>query len=116
MSVSCKKSYLVTLLLIAIIISPVLISNTHATAPQIHFKHRVASGDVTSESAVLWSQTDQDGQVTVQVSKHPNFQKLDFESSVHTTADSDFTVKSQAVGLKPDTLYYYRFKAGPRLK
>jgi alkaline phosphatase D len=115
MSVSCKKSYLVTLLLIAIIISPVLISNAHATAPQIHFKHRVASGDVTSESAVLWSQTDQDGQVTVQVSKHPNFQKLDFESSVHATADSDFTVKSQAVGLKPDTLYYYRFKAGPSL-
>ena len=49
---------------------------------------------------------------TVQVSKHPNFKKLDFEGSVHATADSDFTAKSLAEGLKPNTLYYYRFKVG----
>jgi len=84
----------------------------HADTPQIQFIHGVASGDVTSESAVLWSQTDKDSSLNVQVSKHPNFKKLDFEDSVHATVDSDFTAKSLAEGLKPNTLYYYRFTAG----
>jgi len=84
----------------------------HADTPQIQFIHGVASGDVTSESAVLWGQTDKDSLLNVQVSKHPNFKKLDFEGSVHATVDSDFTAKSLAEGLKPNTLYYYRFTAG----
>jgi phosphodiesterase/alkaline phosphatase D-like protein len=84
----------------------------HADTPQIQFIHGVASGDVTSESAVLWSQTDKDSLLNVQVSEHPNFKKLDFEDSVHATVDSDFTAKSLAEGLKPNTLYYYRFTAG----
>jgi alkaline phosphatase D len=106
------RVYVVTLLMIVVIIGPLLIMGVHADTPQIQFIHGVASGDVTSESAVLWAQTDQDGQLNVQVSKHPNFKKLDFEGSVHATADSDFTAKSLAEGLKPDTLYYYRFTAG----
>ena len=46
------------------------------------------------------------------MSKHINFKKLDFEGSVQVTADTDFTAKTLAEGLKADTLYYYRFKAG----
>jgi alkaline phosphatase D len=84
----------------------------HAVTPQIQFTHGVASGDVTSTTAVLWTRTDQDTQVDVQVSKHSNFKKLDFEGSNHATADSDFTAKFLAEGLKPSTLYYYRFTAG----
>ena len=91
---------------------PLVIMGAHADTPQIQFIHGVASGDVTSESAVLWSQTDKDSSLNVQVSKHPNFKKLDFEDSVHATVDSDFTAKSLAEGLKPNTLYYYRFTAG----
>jgi alkaline phosphatase D len=106
------RVYVVTLLMIVVIMGPLLIMGAHADTPQIQFIHGVESGDVTSESAVLWAQTDQDGQLKVQVSKHPNFIKLDFEGSVHATADSDFTAKSLAEGLKPDTLYYYRFTAG----
>jgi len=91
---------------------PLAIMGAHADTSQIQFIHGVASGDVTSESAVLWAQTDQDSQLNVQVSKHPNFKKLDFEGSVHATVDSDFTAKSLAEGLKAKTLYYYRFTAG----
>ena len=106
------RVYVVTLLMIVVIMGPLLIMGAHADTAQIQFIHGVASGDVTSESAVLWAQTDQDGQLNVQVSKHPNFIKLDFEGTVHATADSDFTAKSLAEGLKPDTLYYYRFTSG----
>jgi len=95
------RVYVVTLLMIVVIMGPLLIMGAHADTPQIQFIHGVASGDVTSESAVLWAQTDQDGQLNVQVSKHPNFIKLDFEGSLHATADSDFTAKSLAEGLKP---------------
>ena len=106
------KVYLVTLLTVSVMISPLVIMSAHAFTPQIHFTHGVASGDVTSKTAVLWAQTDQDTHVSVQVSKHPNFKKLDFENSVQATSDTDFTVKSLAGGLKPNTLYYYRFIAG----
>ena len=106
------KTYVVTLLTMVVIMGPLVIMGAHADTPQIQFIHGVASGDVTSEGAVLWSQTDKDSSLNVQVSKHPNFKKLDFEDSVHATVDSDFTAKSLAEGLKPNTLYYYRFTAG----
>ncbi|HTH20972.1 MAG TPA: alkaline phosphatase D family protein [Nitrososphaeraceae archaeon] len=115
MVVTCTarmKTYVVTLLTMVVIMGPLVIMGAHADTPQIQFIHGVASGDVTSESAVLWSQTDKDSSLNVQVSKHPNFKKLDFEDSVHATVDSDFTAKSLAEGLKPNTLYYYRFTAG----
>ena len=38
--------------------------------------------------------------------------RLDFEDNIHATANSDFTAKSLAEGLKPGSLYYYRFIAG----
>jgi alkaline phosphatase D len=106
------RTYVVTLLVMVVIMGPLVIMAAHADTPQIQFIHGVASGDVTSESAVLWGQTDKDSLLNVQVSKHPNFKKLDFEGSVHATVDSDFTAKSLAEGLKPNTLYYYRFTAG----
>ena len=115
MVVTCTtriRIYSVTLLIIVVIMGPLPIMAAHADTSQFQFIHRVASGDVTSESAVLWAQTDKDEQLDVQVSKHPNFKKLDFEGSVHVTADIDFTAKALAEGLKADTLYYYRFKAG----
>ena len=115
MVVICTASVrlnVVTLLMIVVIMGPLFIMFAHADTPQIQFIHGVASGDVTSESAVLWAQTDKDGQLNVQVSKHANFKKLDFEGGVHVTADTDFTAKALAEGLKADTLYYYRFKAG----
>ena len=110
--IASMRTYVVTLLLMVVIMGPLAIMGAHADTPQIQFIHGVASGEVTSESAVLWAQTDKDSLLNVQVSKHPNFKKLDFEGSVHATVDSDFTAKSLAEGLKPNTFYYYRFTAG----
>ena len=115
MEFNCRDSvrvYLLTLVTIALIVGPFAIMGARAAIPQIHFTHGIASGDVTSESAVLWTRTDQDTQVNVQVSKLPNFKKLDFQNTAHSTSDSDFTVKFLAKGLKPNTHYYYRFTTG----
>src|SRR5437867_10092519 len=111
-SKNCMRIYAVTLLTMALFCASNVNVSVHADTPHIQFTHGVASGDVTSTSAVLWVRTDQDAQINVQVSKHPSFKQLDFEDSIHTTANSDFTAKSLAEGLKPGTLYYYRFIAG----
>lgn len=82
MVVTCTASmrtYVVTLLMTVVIMGPLSIVAANADTPQIQFIHGVASGDVTSESAVLWAQTDKDSLLNVQVSKHPNFIKLDFK-------------------------------------
>lgn len=106
------KVYSVTLLVVSMVIGPIFIMAAHAVTPQIHFTHGVSSGDVTPESAVLWGRIDQVGQVHAQVSTQPSFKKLAFDSVVQGTTDSDFTVKTLATGLEPNTLYYYRFIVG----
>jgi phosphodiesterase/alkaline phosphatase D-like protein len=75
----------------------------------IQFTHGVASGDVTSESAILWTRIDQDGFVKVEVSKSPNFKQTVFTKVVHADEDNDYTVKVLAKGLQENHKYYYRW-------
>jgi phosphodiesterase/alkaline phosphatase D-like protein len=75
----------------------------------IQFTHGVASGDVTSDSAVLWTRINQDGVVKVEVSENPDFKKTVFTKAVHAKVDDDFTVKVIAKGLEKDHKYYYRW-------
>jgi alkaline phosphatase D len=113
-----SKKYAITvcmlLLTVGMIVSPnILLSLPVKAAPsQIQFTHGIASGDVTPTSAVLWTRTGQDAQVEVLVSKHPTLKKPDFKGTIHSTSATDFTAKLLAEGLKPNTLYYYRFIAG----
>lgn len=77
--------------------------------PDIQFTHGVASGDVTSDSAVLWTRINQDGVVKVEVSKSPNFKETVFTKVVPAKEENDFTVKVIAKGLQEDHKYYYRW-------
>jgi phosphodiesterase/alkaline phosphatase D-like protein len=76
------------------------------------FTDGVASGDVTSTSAVLWTRIDRDTSVKVEVWNNPQLQgRKAFQRVVqHAPAQRDFTVKVDATGLSPDTNYSYRFK------
>jgi alkaline phosphatase D len=76
------------------------------------FTDGVASGDVTSTSAILWTRIDRDTNVKVEVWSNPQLKgKKAFQELVqHVSADRDFTVKVDATGLLPDTTYSYRFK------
>src|SRR5262245_7090765 len=67
------------------------------------FTDGVASGDVTSNSAILWTRVDRDTSVKVEVWSNPQLKgKKAFQKTVpHVSAQRDFTVKIDATGLAP---------------
>lgn len=67
----------------------------------------VAAGDVTTDSAVLWTRSTQPGKVRFQVYKNANFTQL-VETEDATVTDPHKPVKVLIDGLKPGTQYYYR--------
>ncbi len=80
-----------------------------STAP---FGYGVASGDMTSDSVVLWTRTPTSVSVTPQLSESETFSSSISLPMIQTDASSDFTLKVVAKNLKPGTKYYYRFVAG----
>jgi phosphodiesterase/alkaline phosphatase D-like protein len=85
-----------------------------ATAPSgpVLFPHGVASGDMTSEAAILWTRTDGPARVVAEVSLTPGFEDPRVVGEVATAADWDFAAKVAALRLAPGTRYYYRFRGG----
>jgi len=79
------------------------------------FAYGVASGDMTSDSVVLWTRTPTATSVTPELSENDSFHNPTALTSVQTKADNDFTVKVIAAGLKAGTQYYYRFKDGSNI-
>ncbi len=76
------------------------------------FAYGVASGDMTSDSVVLWTRTPGAASVFPEIAEADSFQSPTPLTPVQTKAEADFTVKVVASGLKPGTQYYYRFKEG----
>ena len=76
------------------------------------FAYGVASGDMTSDSAVLWTRTPGPATVAPELSLTPGFEQTRALSQAMSTESSDFTVKVLATGLEPGVRYYYRFKDG----
>ena len=76
------------------------------------FTDGVASGDVTSSSAILWTRIDRNTSVKVEVWNNPQLKgKKAFQKTVpQVSGERDFTVKIDATGLAPNTAYSYRFK------
>ena len=70
--------------------------------------HNIASGDVTSSSAIAWTRTNQESQVSAEFSTDPNFDTAESVGSANTTADNDFTLQAKVDDLSPSTHYYYR--------
>jgi phosphodiesterase/alkaline phosphatase D-like protein len=76
------------------------------------FAYGVASGDVTADSAVLWTRAAGPSDVTFDLATNPGFAGAKALPPVHTDAARDFTVKTTATGLAPGTRYYYRARVG----
>ncbi|MEO0323867.1 MAG: alkaline phosphatase D family protein [Myxococcota bacterium] len=82
--------------------------------PNGTFLHGVASGDPFADSVILWTRVSaQTGPVEVEweVATSSNF----FGATTGTaTVDesTDYTLKIEAMGLRPATTYYYRFRVG----
>jgi alkaline phosphatase D len=80
------------------------------------FRHGVASGDPLSDRVILWTRvTPSAGAVAQSVAwelaRDERFTREVTRGELQTGAARDFTVKIDAVGLEPDTIYYYRFQA-----
>jgi alkaline phosphatase D len=86
------------------------------------FRHGVASGDPLTDRIVLWTRatprpdaTSTTATVTWRIADDERLEKVVAQGSAETSAARDFTVKVDAVGLRPGRTYYYAFEsAGER--
>ena len=79
--------------------------------PPVTFSHGIASGDVTQDSAVLWTRVDQKAKLTVEVSTDPNFGGKVIKLKVQASPENDFTVNALVERLKQGNTYFYRFSS-----
>ncbi len=84
-----------------------------AAQTNVTFPHGVASGEVRSRSAVLWTRVSSDVSVTVEVSTWPTFKGgIVFVHTVAPEPDGDLTIKVLVNNLKPANTYFYRWRSG----
>jgi alkaline phosphatase D len=71
--------------------------------------HGIASGDITDDSAVVWSRSNQGAQMHVEYDTDTNFsQPKSTRTATLNNETTDYTSHVKLEGLNPDTLYYYR--------
>lgn len=80
------------------------------------FRHGVASGDPLKHRVILWTRVTPRSQheripVKCRIAKDPKMNDVISHYRAFASADTDFTVKIDAYGLKPDQTYYYQFYA-----
>lgn len=68
----------------------------------------IASGDVTPNSAVLWSRSDQQGRLVVDLTSHGRFDRAIRLRGPVTGPEADFTAQLPVRGLRPGQRYDYR--------
>ncbi len=78
------------------------------------FPQGVASGDPTANSVILWTRRPpvKDSvakNLTVEISRTPDFKKILAGGTANISADSDWTCRFLTTDLKPNREYWYRF-------
>ncbi|HEV8314916.1 MAG TPA: alkaline phosphatase D family protein [Burkholderiaceae bacterium] len=90
-----------------------------ANAADLTFEHGVASGDPLADRVILWTRVTPPQaklHVPVQyvVATDPALRNVVLRGQTSTEPGRDYTVKVDAVGLRPNTTYYYQFTAEGR--
>ena len=84
------------------------------TEPEGTFGHGVASGDPLADRVILWTRvtpsTTGTAAVAWEVSSDALFARIVASGTFATDPARDYTVKVDAAGLQPGTVYHYRFK------
>jgi alkaline phosphatase D len=94
-------------------LTSVALAASTATAGQVNFTDGVASGDVTSTSAILWTRVDEAKNIHVEGWTRASLRgPAAFRGKMKTSAARDYTVKIDVGGLQPDMQYWYRFRKG----
>jgi len=82
-----------------------------APAGAISFPDGVASGDVTSSRAILWTRADTAENYKVEGWTNPSLTgPKAFKGKMKTDASRDYTLKIDVTGLQPNTDYWFQFK------
>ncbi len=82
------------------------------------FYHGVASGDPLTDRVILWTRVtpdiNQNGPIIVywKIATDTNMINLVGDGTVIAESTSDYTVKIDAIGLLPNTFYFYQFSTG----
>ena len=73
----------------------------------------VASGDPMPDSVILWTRRPFPGEasatLTAEVALDPDFRQVVAAKTVPALAEADWTCRALVAGLKPATVYWYRF-------
>jgi alkaline phosphatase D len=80
-----------------------------ATASAKGFAGGVASGEVSSSSALLWTRANKAGKLTLTVARDKGLRRDAKTFKLTAAKDADNTVQRSVSGLKPGTTYYFRF-------
>lgn len=102
------------------------LNRAHAEPGRYHFPQGLASGDPQPNAVILWTRVEPlaggtDGpapsardsiDLFVQVSEDESFSRLVVERALRASPEADHTVRVLVDGLRPDTIYFYRFFAG----
>lgn len=80
-----------------------------AAVGQSAFPQGIASGDVTDNTAVLWTRTTQDGEIEAQIGLDDRFSSIIQVARIPASPAADFTIKFDAATLRPATTYFFRF-------
>lgn len=83
---------------------------TAAAADKAHPSPRMASGDVTSERAVIWGQIDAIGEMEVEYSLDSHFTDSNRVQGPVVDESSDFSGLVELQNLAPATRYFYRIR------
>jgi alkaline phosphatase D len=94
------------------ILAPFLYADASAqqvnSTTDFEITHGIASGDVTNQSAIIWSRVnDQPAQMNVEYDTNANFSNP-LSKTAQANSTTDFTAQTKLDGLKPDSQYYYR--------
>lgn len=99
---------------VAIAAAPTLLTTPAEAAAALRFDHGVASGDPLSDRVILWTRVTPAKPrpavaLTYVVATDPALAHVVQRGTAKTNPGRDYTVKVDALRLKPATTYYYRF-------
>jgi len=83
-----------------------------ASAQAPIFSDGVAAGDVTHQSAILWTRTSDPAELRVEYATDPGFIGARTSAPLHTSEEADYTAKVELSPLQPGQRYHYRFVSG----
>jgi alkaline phosphatase D len=111
---ACDYKHKTILRFVLIIMADILVTDvfileaSHASIAPLSMTHGIASGDVTDQSAIIWSRANKPAQMHVDYDTDHNFLNPRSEISPTVNETSDFAAHVKLSNLNPDTVYHYK--------